>query len=60
MYPDMEGDIESVEGASQCEIHPAVTLLRVYDRYLMTTEVVGNWRNWKKGKLPLHSDSKEL
>ena len=44
-----EGDIEVVDGARSCIIHPAVTSLRAYDRFLLTTEAIGSWRAWKAG-----------
>ena len=34
-----EGDIGDVDAAPVCTVHPAVRLLRVYDRYLLTSEV---------------------
>jgi hypothetical protein len=43
-----EGDIEVVDGANSCVVHPTLRALRVYDRYLMTTEAVGSWRAWKR------------
>ena len=43
-----EGDIESVDGGAQCTLHPALRSLHVYDRFLLTTEAVANWRSWKK------------
>ncbi len=45
-----EGDIEVVDGARSCTIHPAVTSLRAYDRFLFTTEAIGSWRAWKAGR----------
>ena len=46
-YVDLTGagDIEVVDGASECMIDArAVKLLRVYNRYLLTSEAIGNWR----------------
>ena len=45
-----EGDIEVADGARSCSIHPAVTSLRAYDRFLLTTEAIGSWRAWKAGR----------
>jgi hypothetical protein len=42
-----EGDIGVVDGAPQCKLHPSVKTLRLYDRYLLTSEVIGNWRHWQ-------------
>jgi hypothetical protein len=33
--------------AATCTVHPSVKMLRVYTRYLSTTEAVGNWRHGK-------------
>lgn len=43
-----QGDIGVVDGASQCKVNSAaVRMLRIYDRFLLTTEVISNWRHWK-------------
>lgn len=43
--------IGDVNGASTCVVHPSVSLVRVYDRYLLTSEAIGNWRAWKAGAI---------
>jgi len=42
------GDIGLVDGAGACGLHSSLRLLRVYGNYLLTTEVVGNWRHWRR------------
>ena len=43
-----EGDIQSVDGAARCTLDPALRAVKVYDRFLMTSEAIGNWRSWKR------------
>ena len=41
------GGIGNVDGGPTCVVDPnAVLMVRVYNRYLSTTEAIGNWRNW--------------
>lgn len=45
-WAHLDPRITAVGSASgpKCTVHPAVTRLRVYNRYLSTTEMIGNWR----------------
>ena len=45
-HPQLIGD---VGGAASCSVHSSLTLARIYDRGLLTSEAIGNWRAWKAG-----------
>ncbi len=44
----LPSDMRAVKGAFQAEISPKVSLLRLYDRPLRTSEAVAAWRNGEK------------
>jgi len=46
------GGIGDVDGAPVCTVDTRkVRMVRVYNRYLTTTEAIGNWRNWTTSSL---------
>ena len=44
---DRPQQIGDVNGAGACSLHPSVALVRIYNRSLLTSEAIGNWRAWK-------------
>jgi len=45
------GAIASVDAKDECSVSPSVTLLRVYQRALRTSEAIGNWRSGVKATI---------